>query len=459
MKRFDRVRQILEEGVNNTSIGVHGNFWRDCTLEQFKEKKVLGKPLLVVGNADDSNLIKSLEGRAPFGKDIGTAGATINRMPSRMPPISAENITYIRKWIQDGCPDQDDPQYAETAPQSYSLDGVSANRANLSGKRDILSLMSVASDDHDLNWLKEALQNAIQLELTTIPPYLCAMWSIKDTSHKAYMLIREIVLEEMLHMALACNLLNTLGGKPTLNTADVVPTYPHALPGRVRPTLVVGLSRLTCDVLENTFMQIEWPKSGPVASLDLGEEYPTFGDFYDAILDALRKLPDGSIKGTKQIETTVGGAPVFAIKTLADAEKAILEITEQGEGTSQSPYAVDFGGELAHFYKFAEIYHGYSLIKKPNGTWAYEGDPIPFPDVYPMADIPAGGYPAVSGVFDTLYTSMLDSLQGAWETGDDGRLGEAIITMFSLQPEALKLMTMPIRGGHGNYGPSFLLRR
>lgn len=58
MKRFDRVVQILEEAVNGDTIGAHGNFWRGITLDQFKAKKVFGRALLVVGNPDDSNLIK-----------------------------------------------------------------------------------------------------------------------------------------------------------------------------------------------------------------------------------------------------------------------------------------------------------------------------------------------------------------------------------------------------------------
>src|SRR5262245_41189128 len=56
----------------------------------------------------------------------------------------------------------------------------------------IVELMEVAPADHDLPWLKEALQAAVQLEFATIPPYLCAMWSVKDTGSAAYRLIREI---------------------------------------------------------------------------------------------------------------------------------------------------------------------------------------------------------------------------------------------------------------------------
>ena len=62
MKRFEKVKTILEEAVEGQDIGAHGNFWRTLTLEQFKVKKVLGRQLVEVGNGESSNLIKALEG-------------------------------------------------------------------------------------------------------------------------------------------------------------------------------------------------------------------------------------------------------------------------------------------------------------------------------------------------------------------------------------------------------------
>src|SRR5262245_43311966 len=131
---------------------------------------------------------------------------------------------------------------------------------------NIVQLMAQPASQHDIGWLKEALQAAIQLELSTIPPYLCAMWSIKDPAEPVYDTIREIVVEEMLHMGLACNMLTTIGGAPRINAPDVVPQYPGPLPGGVRPTVRVALSGLTKDVVRDVFMQIEYPESGPLAA-------------------------------------------------------------------------------------------------------------------------------------------------------------------------------------------------
>jgi hypothetical protein len=66
---------------------------------------VLGRQLLVLGKSAESNLIKALQGEAPFGSDIGTAGAFFRRMPGGRPPVVDPDIDFIAQWIDDGCPD------------------------------------------------------------------------------------------------------------------------------------------------------------------------------------------------------------------------------------------------------------------------------------------------------------------------------------------------------------------
>jgi hypothetical protein len=112
MKRLDRVKQYLEEAVNGDDIGFHGNFWRSLSLDQFKSFVVPihgGIQLLIVGNAADSNLIKALEGRFPFGMELGVPGATFRRMPDSndgYAPMAADRIAYIHDWIDGGCLDE-----------------------------------------------------------------------------------------------------------------------------------------------------------------------------------------------------------------------------------------------------------------------------------------------------------------------------------------------------------------
>jgi len=317
----------------------------------------------------------------------------------------------------------------------------------------IVQLMEVRSDERDKDWLRKALQAAIELEFATIPPYLCALWSIKDDRGPVYDRVLNIVLEEMLHMGLACNMLTALDGTPRISDPRAVPKYPGPLPGGVRPELKVPLSGLTKDLVERVFMQIEYPRDGPVA-LFRGETYPTVGAFYDAILAAFRKIPGSEISAARQL--TSGG--LYRLRSLADVEKAINQIKEQGEGTSQSPLAEDFGGELAHYYRFAEIVNGRELVKRTDGKWKYEGREIPFPEVFPMAEVPKGGY-AESKDFDRKYSAMLGKLQRAWEKGHEGQLRSAMEDMRTLGTLARELIKRPLPSGNGTYGPSFLFCR
>ena len=58
----------------------------------------------------------------------------------------------------------------------------------------------------------------MQIELYTIPPYLCALYSIKDgTNREARDVIQTVVMEEMLHMALVANLLIAVDGQSKVN--------------------------------------------------------------------------------------------------------------------------------------------------------------------------------------------------------------------------------------------------
>src|ERR1700743_2719560 len=66
--------------------------------------------------------------------------------------------------------------------------------------------------------LRQHLQTAIKIELATIPPYLCALWSIQDGNNSVVPgIIRSVVMEEMLHLSMAANLLNAVGGKPVID--------------------------------------------------------------------------------------------------------------------------------------------------------------------------------------------------------------------------------------------------
>lgn len=313
----------------------------------------------------------------------------------------------------------------------------------------ILDLMNIAPDQREDWWLKEALQWAIELEFSTIPLYLCGTWSIIDENHPVRGYLADIVLQEMLHMGLACNMLATLGEVP--NIRGRLPCYPGPLPGDVRPALRVWLAGFSRAMVRGVYMEVEYPEGGPITKF-MDRSYPTIGSFYDAIFDEFSKLDPRKITKQRQREHLFG---LHRIDSIDNAKCAIRTIKEQGEGTSQNPFPGTDPQDRAHYYRFAEIYYGRELIKK-NGHWVYQGHAVPLPEAYPMAEVPGCGYGDKTLRFNRAFTAVINLLQSAWETeaGQDA-LDNAVRDMPSLGGPARDLMKCPLPDGSGNYGPDF----
>jgi hypothetical protein len=205
-------------------------------------------------------------------------------------------------------------------------------------------------------------------------------------------------------------------------------------------------------------MEIEMPEDPLAFAREEGP--PTIGAFYDALSEAFRQVQP-AISMNNQLSRRIGTNNLEPIRDLAGVEDSIDLIKEQGEGTSTSPEAPQAAGGFAHYYKFGEIYYGHEL-RQVNGKWEFTGDVVPFPEVYPMGVVPAGGWPnpdpAVQGLLQTFnadYTSILRDLEKAWAEGDVEALTSSIRTMFSLQGTANELLTIPLPSGDGSYGPEF----
>ena len=331
------------------------------------------------------------------------------------------------------------------------------------------------------NWLAKALNIAAQLEFSTIPPYLCALWSIKDPSAPAASTIRHVVQEEMIHMSLALNMLVSLGDRfaPAIADAGFVPKYPGQLAGGVHEGLTVQLAGLTPDALR-VFLEIESPGTDPKTAVEslakAIEEDPaeggdaTIGEFYSVIRSAFETL-DPEYHIDRQLTGPLSWVP---ITRLSDVERAIDLIIDQGEGSAKGPSEYPYDPakpiELSHFYRFLELYEGRRIRPlDPEGkTWGF-GDAIEHPECFPMAPVPAGGWSGPGSTaparvielctrFNTDYTAVLKHLDRAWSNGDQGELVHAIERMFALEAPARELMTTPIEGDPEgrHYGPDFL---
>src|ERR1700710_251982 len=83
------------------------------------------------------------------------------------------------------------------------------------------------------NGLHCALQRAIELEHATLPTYLYSYYSLGTSNPAIQRLMLSIILEAMLHFALACNILNAIGGSPAIDKPNFIPRFPGKLPGGV----------------------------------------------------------------------------------------------------------------------------------------------------------------------------------------------------------------------------------
>ncbi|MEU9117639.1 ferritin-like protein [Streptomyces sp. NPDC048483] len=355
----------------------------------------------------------------------------------------------------------------------------------------IARLLRMPAGDRDVHWLREALQQALLLEIATIPPYSSALWSIDLTAdHGAggsgiHHDIREIIFDEMSHLGLVCNMLTTIGGTPLIAHEEVVPKYPGPLPGGVRPCIRAFLSGLNRDALE-LFSEIEKPEH-PVVSRAFeegeteGETYTSIGLFYDAVLAAFRNLSPDDITGERQVTFPLGtkhgeGNDILPLENIDAVAKAIEIIKEQGEGTGTSPENPFPGreGEFSHYYTFRQMFHGRELVKNATtGKWEFTGPAITLPRTHPVAVVPRGGWQsdpvnrpddatqALLHRFNETYTDMLQALQDAWVTEDGmGPIGQAIGAMGKMREIAARIVVIPLPDGSGRtYGPEFLYRR
>ncbi len=333
--------------------------------------------------------------------------------------------------------------------------------------------------DNTIKGLRHALQVAIELEHSTVPPYLYALYSLKPgTNTEIASIIESVVIEEMLHMSLACNVLNAVRGAPLIDSPKFIPDYPTHLPGAVEDQLVVNLAAFSMKVITKTFMVIEEPETPlefpvipPQPSLRLAhtseaDQPITIGEFYHKIMDQIVALGPSIFDGDpkRQLTTRFGRVPLFPVIDQASALRALQLIVDQGEGTTTSP--VDVGKEPAHYYRYAEIYKGYRLVRNPAplpGTppYIYGGDPVPFQaeGVWPAIENPqADTYPAGSPAdaankaFNRVYTTLLKTLHAVFN-GTPDRIATALLNMQALHRQASYLMSLPF--GAGTAGPSF----
>jgi len=203
--------------------------------------------------------------------------------------------------------------------------------------------------------LEQHLQTAITLELYTIPMYLFAAYSIKDENSEARDKIIDVSREEMLHLGLAGNILNAIGGYPRLYGNEYTPEFPRTL---FYTNLRLNLKPAVQDTI-NLFMKVEAPQEHwdyqRIGGLLPG--YESIGEFYKGLAQGL-SIVDPMMppvrrvlfwKTTTQLDSDMyPGGEMIVVKNLEDAIKALKTIVDQGEGNDGD------GGHYKIFQQMSE---------------------------------------------------------------------------------------------------------
>ncbi|MCZ8205833.1 ferritin-like protein [Gemmatimonas sp.] len=339
--------------------------------------------------------------------------------------------------------------------------------------------------------LRAHLYAALQLEHATIPPYLTALYSIHPgTNTEALHIVRAVVVEEMLHLTLAANILNAVGGTVDLTQPGFVPTYPAYLPDG-ETDFAVGLGRFSKDAVE-TFLKIERPghagdtrprtvrrtteagkRTLPASHAGEDEHFYSIGEFYEEISQSLGALHEEmAARGetlfsgdpARQVVPEYyysGGGEVIAVTDLASAQAAIRLISEQGEGMGKAIF--DYEGELSHYFRFEQLVLG-RYYQTGDAAGHPTGAPVAvdWDAVYPLkANARVSDYPegsdlrAAAEEFNRTYKTFLALLTRAYG-GEPQLLIPAVGDMFRIKELCLRLMRNPIDDDGGVHAaPTF----
>jgi hypothetical protein len=327
-----------------------------------------------------------------------------------------------------------------------------------------------------LESLREHLQWAIELEHFTLPPYLCALYSLDPGRNpEAAEVVASVLVEEMLHLTLVANLLNAVGGRPRLDTAQMLQGYPRCLP-HSDGSFEVSLVRFSPEALE-IFLMIEQP--APPGAPPEGDWYETIGQFYDAIGRGLRELcthfGEAAVfcgDPARQVSDALvysGGGRIIAIDSLNTALAALQEIVDQGEGAPLEVWDGDIDvfhperEQVAHFFRFQELKLGRRFRRgdTPRSGPTGEAISVDWDGVQPMRRNPrtsdhAPGSPirTAQEAFNHVYCTLLSQLEEAFN-GRPDLLAPSIGAMYGLKELAEALMRMPTEDGLETAGPTF----
>jgi hypothetical protein len=299
------------------------------------------------------------------------------------------------------------------------------------------------------------LQHAVDVEFWTIPLYLTALYSIKglrgmsrENYPDAAKLIQSVVIQEMLHLEVVCNISNALGYAPSFHPPhyDETKKIPFIHPTKdVLPEHLQGYVCKPGALNEETlklFCAIELPHERTEIKWNKHSGYRSIADMYEALKQAIvHHWPNyfvGDSANKKQKNTfreyhnREGRSHGFSQKvtSLESALKGIEAIVEQGEGANAHLVHADyrppkietgkefdpgwFRGELSHYRKF-------NILR-----WHHKH----LPEVYKEIDGADGT--AEQEALDKTYHAFLCELEKSFSLDGDNMSNDFWNAMFGL---------------------------
>jgi CDGSH-type Zn-finger protein/uncharacterized Fe-S cluster protein YjdI/HAMP domain-containing protein len=297
----------------------------------------------------------------------------------------------------------------------------------------------VIQDREELYYL---LAEAAEFEHSVMCTYLYAMWSLKRETAEGVSAeelqaidswrtsLRQVALEEMLHLALVNNLLAAVGASPHLWR----PAFP-VRSGWFPADVVMRLAPF-CEHTIDHFMYIERPEgivlrdgagfdhpdhhpraARPELLSPTPRDYASQGQLYHSILRGLGRLVDEIGEANVFVghgEAQIGAAEfampgLFKIGNLETARRAVEEIVQQGEGAPTHR-------DGSHYQRFAAIKDEMARLRRANPAFEPARPALSDPSIdNPLAlrDVALISDPLTSKVVDlgnALYALMMRTL-------------------------------------------------
>jgi hypothetical protein len=281
------------------------------------------------------------------------------------------------------------------------------------------------------------LTEAAEIEHNVLCCYLFAQFSMKDDTSEGLTAeqlqkvrgwrstIGEIVVQEMLHLATACNLLTAVGAAPQLRRPNL-PTSPRAYPAafelRLIPFSLEAVDQFVFlerpEDIDTTSTPATRYRDSALAVSSLrdafsGErDYETLGELYRGIEDGLdylsQKLGEERLFVGRPSSQTAGSylPGLVLVHDLKSAREAVKVIIEQGEGAS--PDAED-----SHYRRFIAMRDDYRALLKTNEDFR-PGRPV-LTNPYALLPADTGASAAANLITDPLSADVCSLFDGCYE--------------------------------------------